>query len=117
MLDKVTTMKEPATIVSAIAAELGRIEDRLHKARDGVGKVEGLIKEARRAGLAKDGETMAMVSRLGVIGGQIAAAEAALYAEHAIMTERAIRDSVDTGGPLTVLTRFQPDASTRDGGR
>lgn len=115
MLDKVTTMKQPGETAAGIAAELGRIEINLHKARAGIGKVEGMLKEARAAGLAKDGETMAMISRLGMIAGQIAAAEGGVYGEHAVMTQRAIERGVDTGGPLAVLTKFQPAAPTGPG--
>lgn len=103
-------------MITDIAAALGQTEDRLHKARAGIGKLEDLLKQARKAGLTKDTETMNAISALGVIAGQIAAAELGLYEEHAKMTARAVDLGMDTGGPLSVLARHQPEIETRDSG-
>lgn len=104
------------TVVGKIATELGNTEAALHRARSGLGKVEKLLKEARKEGLARDSEVMQMVSRIGVIAGQIASAEMALYEAHAEMTTRAQAKGVDVNWPLKVLEKWQPEISTRDGG-
>jgi len=108
--------KRMTTVVEKIATELGAAETALHRSRANLGKVEKLLKEARKDGLGKDSEVMLMISRIGVIGGQIAAAELALYEAHADMTAKAIAKGVDIAWPLKVLERFQPETSTRDSG-
>ena len=108
--------KRMTTVVEKIATELGAAETALHRSRANLGKVEKLLKEARKDGLGKDSEVMLMISRIGVIGGQIAAAELALYEAHAEMTEKAKAKNVDIAWPLTVMAKWQPEITTRDGG-
>jgi hypothetical protein len=105
-----------SSVVEKLATELGGAETALHKARASMGKIERLLKEARKEGLGRDSEVMLIVSRIGAIAGQIAAAELGLYEAHADMTAKAIAKGVDIAWPLKVLERFQPETSTRDSG-
>ena len=116
MLQRTNSTMTPSELVAKIASELGKIETGLHRARTGIGKVESLLKEARKLGMARDTETMIMISRLGAIAGSVASAEENIYMVHGDMTARAIGDGIDTGGPLAVLAKWQPEITPRDGG-
>jgi len=109
-------MSEQTDHVDKIKAKLAMVETGLHAARAALGQLEPLLKQARRLGIGKDFEVMAEISHCGVIAGIMAQAELATYQMHERMTGKAKAGGVDTGGPLAVLRKYQPDVAPMDGG-
>ena len=117
MLDKPKglTMVEKKDHVAKIVAKFATLEASLHAAQNAARQMEGLFKEARKLDIGGDFLVMQAISRVGVIGGDLAAAAVKTYDLHKDLTDHAKAEGIDTGGPLTVLRKFQP-ATTKDGG-
>lgn len=117
LLKGLTMSAEQIALVDKGAKLIGSAESRLHGARSDLASLERLAKDAYKLGLVNGTEAMMKISRLGVLGGQIAAIEEELYRWHAEATAAAISKGVDVPGPYVVLKPFQPSVTTMDGGR